>query len=99
MARLNKTLPQKTYKLHTNGTAPGMSVMFRQAEELCKQNPKFQSSLVVLLLNASVAKATSAKGSNAKTDLKVLNFIRLIGTYDKRAAQVVSTNLGGPGDR
>ena len=22
-----------------------------------------------------------------------------MGTYDKRAAQVVSTNLGGPGDR
>ena len=29
----------------------------------------------------------------------MLNFIRLIGTYDKKSAEVVSANLGGPGAR
>ena len=29
----------------------------------------------------------------------MLNFIRLIGTYDKKSAEVVSANLGGPGTR
>ena len=37
--------------------------------------------------------------ANAKTGVRILNFVRLIGTYGKRAAQVVSANLGGPGDR
>ena len=44
-------------------------------------------------------KATPPKGSNAKTDAIVLNFICLIGTYDKKPAQVVSANIGGPRDR
>ena len=50
-------------------------------------------------MKAAVAKETLPKVSNAKTDLIVLNFICLIGTYDKKSAQVVSTNIGGPGDR
>ena len=50
-------------------------------------------------MKAAVAKATSPKGSNAKTDVQVFNFIRLIATYDKKVPQVVSANLGGPGDR
>ena len=76
-----------------------MIVVFNEAEELCRQNPNFQSSLVVSLLKAEVEKVTSPKGSNSKTDVIVLNFIRLIGTYDKKVAQVVSENIGGPGDR
>ena len=99
MARLDKQLLHKTYKLHAGGASPGMSVAFNKADELCRQNPTFQSSLVVSLLKAAVAKATSPKGSNAKTDVQVFNFIRLIATYDKKASQVVSANLGGPGDR
>ena len=59
----------------------------------------FQSSLVVSLLKAAVAKATSKDGNNKRTDVQVLKFIRLIGTYDKKAAEVVSANLGGPGSR
>ena len=46
-----------------------------------------------------MAKETLPKVSNAKTDLIVLNFICLIGTYDKKAAQVLSANIGGPGER
>ena len=76
-----------------------MSVLFNKAEELFRHNPNFQSILVVSLPQAAVAKTKSPKGSNAKTDLIVLNSIRLIGTYDKKASQVVSTNIGGPGDR
>ena len=76
-----------------------MSVVFNKAEELCRQNTKFQSSLVVSLLKAAVAKATSLKGNNSKTDVIVLNFILLIKTYDKKAAQVVSANISGTGER
>ena len=46
-----------------------------------------------------MAKKTSPKVSNAKTDVIVLNSIRLIITYDKKSAQVVSANIGGPGDQ
>ena len=99
MKRLDRQLKNKPYTLHNGGAAPGMNVLFEQASELCIKDPEFQSSLVVLALKAAVAKATSAKGANAKTDVRILNFVRLIGTYDKRAAQVVSANLGGPGDR
>ena len=67
-------------------------------EELCRQNSNFQSSLVVSLLKSEVAKATSPKGSNTNKDLIMLNFIRLIVTYDKKLAQVVSAYIGGPGD-
>ena len=50
-------------------------------------------------MKAAVAKATSPKGSNAKTYVIVLKFICLIVTYDKRESQVVSANIGGLGDR
>ena len=36
---------------------------------------------------------------DAKSDLQVLNFVRLIATYDPKGTQLVSANLGGPGDR
>ena len=45
-----------------------------------------------------MAKAESPKGSNAKTDVIVLIFIILIGTYYNKLAQVVSANIGGPGN-
>ena len=76
-----------------------MSVLFNKVEDLCRQNPNFHSILVVSLFKAAVAKKTSPKVSNAKIDVIVLNFIRLIITYDKKSAQVVSANIGGPGDQ
>ena len=73
--------------------------MFNKAEELCRQNPNFQSSLVFSILKAAAEKLTSPKGSNSKTYVIVLNFIILIGTYDKKSAQVVFSNIGEPGDQ
>ena len=99
MSKINENLPKKIYDISSCGVDPGMSVVFNKAAELCRQNPNFQSSLAVSLLKAAVAKATSPKRSNAKTDVIVLNFIRLIGTYDKKAAHVVSANIGWPRDR
>ena len=75
MSKLNENLPNKIYKLSSCGVAPGMRVMFNKAEELCRNNTKFQSSLVVSLLKAEVVKEISPKGSNAKTDIIVLNFM------------------------
>ena len=46
-------------------------------------------------MKAAVAKETSPKRSNAKTDVLVLNFICLIRTYEKKSDQVVSSNIGG----
>ena len=99
IAHFDKQLMHKTYMLHTGGAALGMSAVFNKAKGLCRQNPSFESSLVVSLLKAAVAKVTSPKGSNAKTDLQVLNFILLIQTYDNKVSHVVSVNLGGPLDR
>ena len=98
MSKLNKNLPNKIYKIFSCGVAPGMRVVFNKAEELCRRNPNFHSSLVISLLKSEVAKETSPKGSNAKTDVVVLNFIHFIRTDDKKAAQVVSANIGGPED-
>ena len=86
ISKLNENLPNQIYKLSSCGVAPGMSYVFNKVEGLCRHNTNFQSSLVVSLLQASVAKATSPKGSDAKTYLIVLNFIRLIGKYYKNAA-------------
>ena len=74
-----------------------MNVLFKQAANIYENNKDFQSGLVVALPKAAVAK--EIYGSNAKTDLQVLNFVRLMTTYDPRAAQLVSANLGGPGER
>ena len=99
MSKLNEKLPNKIYKIPSCGVDQVMSFVFNKVEELCMRNTNFRSSLVVYLLKSAVAKATSPKWINAKTDVIVLNCIRLIGTYDKKAAQVVSTNIGGTRDR
>ena len=54
MSKLNGNLTKKIYKLHSCEVAPGMSVVFNKAEELCRQNTNFQSILVVSLLKAAV---------------------------------------------
>ena len=43
----------------------GMQILFEQAGDICKANPKFQSSLIVALFKAAVAK--EKWGKNAKT--------------------------------
>ena len=78
-------------------SVPGMQILFEQAGDLCKANPKFQSSLIVALFKAAVAK--EKWGKNDKTEERVTNFFRFINTYDPKAAEVVSANLGGPGKR
>ena len=98
MPKPNENLPNTIYKLSSCGVDPGMSVVFNKSEELCRQNPNFQSSLMVSLLKSAVAKATPPKGSNIKTDIIGLKLILLIETYDKKSAKVVSANIGGPGD-
>ena len=50
-------------------------------------------------MRSAAAKETSPNGSNTKTDVIVLNFIFLIGKYDKKSAHFVSENIGGTGDR
>ena len=99
MSKLNGNFPKKIYKLYSCGVAPGMSILFNKAEEVCRQNPNFQSSLVFSLLKSAAEKATSPKGRNNKTDVIVLNFIRLIGKYDNKVAQFLPENIGWPGDR
>ena len=83
ISKLNENLPNKIYKLSRCGLALVMSVVFNKAEELCRQNSNFQSSLVVSLLKSEVAKAKSPKVSNTNKDLIMLNFIRLIVTYGR----------------
>eukprot|EP00957_Ditylum_brightwellii_P006955 526496-Ditylum_brightwellii.AAC.1 len=87
MAKLSNQLPNKLFKITGEGSAPGMKSFFENAEELCRRNPKFQSSIIVALLKAACAK--EQHGSNAATDEKVV-----ISTYEKKAAEVMSTNLG-----
>ena len=58
MSKLNENLPKNIYNIFSCGVAPGMSVVLNKAEELCRQNPSFQSSFVVSLLKAAVEKAT-----------------------------------------
>ena len=43
--------------------------------------------------------AKQIHGKNAVMDKKVLNFFRFVRTYDKKAADVLSANIGGPCDR
>eukprot|EP00957_Ditylum_brightwellii_P163459 12444997-Ditylum_brightwellii.AAC.1 len=57
------------------------------------RNQNFQSSIIVALLNVVCTK--EQHGSNIETDEKVVNFFRFISTYDKKAAEVMSANLGG----
>ena len=84
MSKLNEKLPNKIYKIPSCGVDQVMSFVFNKVEDLCRQNPNFQSSLVVSLLKAAVEKATSPKGSNSRIDVTVLNSIYLIGAYDKK---------------
>ena len=97
MSQLDTHLVYKSYSKVGNDSVPGPKTLFNEAADLCEKNPKFQSSLIVALLKAAMAKEKT--GSNAKTDEKVVNFYRFIKTYDPKAAAVLSANLGGPSMR
>ena len=74
-----------------------MRNLFDNAEQLCRDNPDMQSSIVIMLLKATVAKGLH--GKNAKTNEEVVNFIRYLHTFDPKAAEVFSANVGGIGNR
>lgn len=97
MAKLDPRLEGTKYQRIGDNSVPGMSSLFQEAGELCKKNSGLRDSLVVALLKGAVAKAKF--GKNAKTEEKVVNFFRYIKTYDPKAAEVMSANLGGPSNR
>ena len=74
-----------------------MDILFKNAKQLCKDNPKFKDSLIVALFRAAIAK--NKNGHNAATEEKVVNFYRFINTYNPKLSQVVAGNLHGPSDR
>ena len=74
-----------------------MDILFKNAKQLCKDNPKFKDSLIVALFRAAIAK--NINGNNAATEEKVVNFYRFINTYNPKLSQVVEGNLHNPSDR
>eukprot|EP00957_Ditylum_brightwellii_P088470 6738076-Ditylum_brightwellii.AAC.1 len=50
MKKLGTYLPNKTYKTVGCDSAPGMMTLFSDATKLCKENPNFQSLIIVALL-------------------------------------------------
>ena len=97
MSNLAGNLQGTKFQKIGDDSVPGMQILFEQAGDLCKANTKFQSSLIVALFKAAVAKENW--GKNAKTEERVTNLFRFINTYDPKAAEVISANLGGPGKR
>ena len=97
MAELDKGLTKKTYKKIGDDSMPGMEALFNNATQLCKDNPTFQSSIAIAVLKSAVARELGSP--NAKLDEAALNLVRIIRTYDKKAAMLLSANLYGPSDR
>jgi len=60
-----------------------------------RETPKLQGYLILALFKAAVAKENF--GKSARTEEIVTNFYRYVNTYNSKAAEVVSANLGGPG--
>ena len=97
MSKVAKNMPQQTFQKIRESSAPGMDALLRDARTLLKQNPDFESSLAVAIFRSAVAKGVH--GRNAQIEEKCTNFVRVLGTYDKMAAEVLSANIGGPGER
>ena len=95
MSKFSQQLKDTKYQTIGDNSVPGMKVLFEQAADLCERNPKFEGSLIVALFKAAVAKEKF--GKNARTKEMVTNFYRYVNTYNPKAAEVVSANLGGPG--
>ena len=75
-----------------SGFMPGVDSFLDKFVEHYKTNPKFRSSLVVLLMKGYVAKVDGIK--NPKYGTKVLNFMMaLAASGDKKAFEYVSGNL------
>eukprot|EP00957_Ditylum_brightwellii_P109771 8372336-Ditylum_brightwellii.AAC.1 len=64
MACLDRYLEHKIYQTIGYDSVPGIWALFNNVADLCEKNPKFQSSLIVALFEAAVAKEKS--GANAK---------------------------------
>eukprot|EP00957_Ditylum_brightwellii_P209966 15364431-Ditylum_brightwellii.AAC.1 len=73
MAHLEGHLEHKTYQSIVYVLVPGIWALFNNTADLCEKNPKFQSSLVVALFKAAVAKEKS--GANAKTERESSEFL------------------------
>eukprot|EP00957_Ditylum_brightwellii_P036297 2748802-Ditylum_brightwellii.AAC.1 len=82
------------YKITGKGSAPGMKSFFENTEELCRRKPKFQSSIIVAFFKTACNK--EQHGSNAAIDEEVVVFFHFISTCNKKAAEVMSANLGWP---
>eukprot|EP00957_Ditylum_brightwellii_P113878 8681754-Ditylum_brightwellii.AAC.1 len=96
MASLDKHLEHKSYQTIGTNLAPGIRTMLNEVADLCKKNPKLQSSLIVALFKAAMAK--EKYGSNAKLEEMVVNFFRCIHTYNPKAPAVLLANLCRPSD-
>ena len=99
MSQLDRRIPtqHKSYQAIGDESAPGIRTFFNEAADLCEKNPKLQSSLIVALFKAAMAKEKF--GNNAKMEEIVVNFYRYIATHDAKAASVLSANLNGPSAR
>ena len=74
-----------------------MDILFKNAKQLCNDNPKFKDSLIVALFRAAITK--NKHGYNVVTEVKVANFYRFINTYNPKLSQAVSGNLHGSSDQ
>jgi hypothetical protein len=97
MASICNQLPPQSFKTIGENSAPGLDKFLGDVADCWKANPDFRSGLQVALVKAAIAKSKS--GNKSKMGEKVLNFYRFLNTYDKKATQVLSANLGGPSDR
>ena len=95
--KVENNLKKKRYRLTMDKSAQGMRKLFDNAEQLCRDNPDMQSSIVIMMLKGVVAKGLH--GKNAKTEEAVVNFVRYIHTFDPKAAEVLSANVCGIGKR
>jgi hypothetical protein len=97
MASFCKRLPPQSFKTIGENSTPGLNKFLGDVAECWKYNPDFRSGLQVALVKTVIAKSKS--GNKSKIEEKVLNFYRFMNTYDKKAAEVLSANLGGPSER
>ena len=97
MSQLSAKLKTKTFRLASKDSCSGMDILFKNAKQLCNNNPKFNDSVIVALFRAVIAK--NKHRHNVAIEEKVVNFYRFINTHNPKLSQVVSGNLHGPSDR
>ena len=94
MSSLSTCLEYKTYQTIGTQSVPGINTLFKDVANLYKKNPKFQSSLIVTLFKAAIAKEKF--GTSARREESVVHFYHYIAIYNPKATSVISANLGGP---